>query len=106
MAKYLFYGSYTPEGLKGLIKEGGSSRIEAAKEALGSVGGKLEAFYFAFGEYDFYIIVDLPDNVSTTAISWVGNVSGTFSIKTVVLLTPEEIDEAAKKTVTFRPPGH
>jgi len=106
MAKYLFYGSYTPEGLKGLMKEGGSSRIKAAKEALGGVGGKLEAFYFAFGEYDFYIIVDLPDNVSTASVSWVGNASGTFSIKTVVLLTPEEIDEAAKQTVTFRPPGH
>lgn len=105
MAKYLFYGSYTPEGLRGLMAEGGSSRIEAAKEALASVGGELEAFYFAFGDYDFYIIVNLPDNVSTTAISWAGNVSGTFSIKTVVLLTPEEIDEAVKKSVTFRPPG-
>jgi len=105
MAKYLFYGSYTPEGLRGLMAEGGSSRIEAEKEALASVGGELEAFYFAFGDYDFYIIVNLPDNVSTTAISWAGNVSGTFSIKTVVLLTPEEIDEAVKKSVTFRPPG-
>ena len=105
MAKYLFYGSYTPEGLRGLMAEGGSSRIEAAKEALASVGGELEAFYFAFGDYDFYIIVNLPDNISTTAISWAGNVSGTFSIKTVVLLTPEEIDEAVKKSVTFRSPG-
>jgi len=106
MPKYLFYGSYTPEGLRGLMTEGGSSRVEAAKQALGSVGGTLEAFYFAFGDNDFYIIVDLPDNVSTTAISWVGNVSGTFAIKTVVLLTPEEVDEAVKKSVNFRPPGH
>lgn len=105
MAKYLFYGSYTPEGLRGLMAEGGTSRIEAAKEALGSVGGELEAFYFAFGDYDFYIIVNLPDNVSTTAISWAGNMSGAFSIKTVVLLTPEEVDEAVKKAVTFRAPG-
>jgi uncharacterized protein with GYD domain len=106
MPKYLFYGSYTPEGLRGLLAEGGSKRIEAAKQALSSVGGRLEAFYFAFGDNDFYIIVDLPDNVSTTAISWAGNVSGTFSIKTVVLLTPEEVDEAVKKSVNFRPPGH
>jgi uncharacterized protein with GYD domain len=106
MPKYLFYGSYTPEGLKGLIAEGGSKRIEAAKQALGSVGGTLEAFYFAFGDNDFYIIVDLPDNVSTTAITMAGNVSGTFGIKTVVLLTPEEIDAAVKKSVDFRPPGH
>jgi hypothetical protein len=50
--------------------------------------------------------VDLPDNVSTTAVTMAGNVSGTFSIKTVVLLTPEEIDEAVKKSIDFRPPGH
>jgi uncharacterized protein with GYD domain len=106
MPKYLFYGSYTPEGLRGLIAEGGSKRIEAARQALGSVGGTLEAFYFAFGENDFYIIVDLPDNVSTSAITMAGNLSGTFGIKTVVLLTPEEIDAAVKKSVDFRPPGH
>jgi uncharacterized protein with GYD domain len=106
MPKYLFYGSYTSEGLKGLLVEGGSKRIEAAKQALGSVGGSLEAFYFAFGENDFYIIVDLPDNVSTTAITLAGNLSGTFSIKTVVLLTPEEVDEAVRKSVEYRPPGH
>jgi len=106
MPKYLFHGSYTPEGLRGLLAEGGSGRIEAAKQALKSVGGTLEAFYFAFGDYHFYIIVDLPDNVSTMAISFAGNVSGTFSIKTVVLLTPEEVDEAVKKCVDFRPPGH
>lgn len=105
MPKYLFHGSYTPEGIKGLISEGGSKRVEAAKQALGSVGGSLEAFYFAFGDDDFYIIVDLPDNVSTTAVSFVGNVSGTFSINTVVLLTPEEIDQAVKMSVDFRPPG-
>ena len=106
MPKYLFQGSYTPEGFKGLMEEGGTKRREAAIEALGSVGGKLDAFYFSFGEDDFHIIVDLPDNVSTTAISFVGNVSGTFSIRTTVLLTPEEVDEAVKKSVDFRPPGH
>jgi uncharacterized protein with GYD domain len=105
MPKYLFYGSYTPEGFKGLYDEGGTKRREAAIQALESVGGKLEAFYFSFGDNDFYIIVDLPDNVSTTAVSFVGNVSGSFSIKTVVLLTPEEVDEAIKMSVDFRPPG-
>lgn len=106
MPKYLFHGSYTPEGLKGLLAEGGSKRREAAEQSLKSVGGTLEAFYFSFGENDFYIIVDLPDNVSTTAISLAGNLSGTFSIKTVVLITPEEVDEAVRKSVDFRPPGH
>ncbi len=106
MPKYLFHGAYTPEGFRGLLDEGGSKRREAAEQALKSVGGTLEAFYFSFGDNDFYIIVDLPDNVSTTAVSFVGNVSGSFRIKTIVLLTPEEVDEAIKKSVDFRPPGH
>jgi uncharacterized protein with GYD domain len=105
MPKYLFQGSYTPEGFRGLLEEGGSKRREAAEEALRSVGGTVEAFYFSFGDNDFYIIIDLPDNVSTTAVSFVGNVSGSFSIRTIVLLTPEEVDEAIKKSVDFRPPG-
>lgn len=106
MPKYLFHGSYTQEGYEGLLKEGGAKRREAAEQALGSVGGRLEAFYFAFGEEDFYIIVDLPDNVATTVVSFVGNVSGTFRIKTIPLLTPEEVDQAVKMSVNFRPPGH
>jgi uncharacterized protein with GYD domain len=77
MPKYLFYGSYTPEGFRGLMKAGGSKRTEAARQALGSVGGSLEAFYFSFGEDNFYIIVDLPDNITTTAVTLAGNVSGT-----------------------------
>jgi uncharacterized protein with GYD domain len=105
MARYLFHGSYTPEGYAGLMKEGGSKRIEAARQALGSVGGSLEAFYFSFGEEDFYIIVDLPDNVTATAVTLAGNVSGPFSIKGVPLLTAAELDEAVRMSVDFRPPG-
>lgn len=106
MQKYLFYGSYTPEGYKGLLSEGGSARIDVAKRTLQSVGGSLEAFYYSNGEQDFYIIVNLPDNVSSTAITLAGNVSGTFRIRAVALLTPEEMDEAVKMRVDFRPPGH
>lgn len=106
MPKYLFYGSYTAEGFRGLMEEGGSKRIEAAKRALGSVGGSLEAFYFSFGESHFYILVDLPDNVTTTAVTFAGNVSRTFTINGVALLTAEELDKAIEKSVDFRPPGH
>ena len=104
MQKYLFYGSYTPEGYKGLLNEGGSSRIGAAQQALKCVGGSLEAFYFSNGEQDFYIIVNLPDNVSSTAITLAGNASGTFSIRAVPLLTPEEMDESVKMKIDFHPP--
>ena len=105
MPKYLFYGSYTTEGYQGLMKEGGSSRIEVSKRALGSVGGSLESFYYANGEQDFYIIVNLPDHVVSTAVTLIGNASGTFRIRAVPLLTPQEMDQAIKMKVDFRPPG-
>jgi uncharacterized protein with GYD domain len=105
MQKYLFYGSYTPEGYKGLFSEGGSARISAAKQALQSVGGSLEAFYYSNGEQDFYIIVNLPNKISSTAITLAGNASGTFRIRAVTLLTPEEMDEVVRTKVDFRPPG-
>ena len=105
MAKYLFHGTYTPEGYRGLLAEGGSRRIEAAKKALGSAGGSLEAFYFSNGENDFYIIVNLPDIVSATAVTLAGNVSGTFHIKAVELLTAAEMDAVVAKSIDFRPPG-
>ena len=105
MPKYLFHGSYTEEGLKGLLKEGGSKRREATEQLVKSIGGTLEAYYFAFGDNDFYLIVDAPDNVSATAGSLVANASGAVKVKTVVLLTPEEVDQAVKNTVEYRPPG-
>ncbi len=105
MAKYLYHGSYTKKGLEGLLKEGGSKRREAAEQVFRSLGGKLEAYYFAFGDNDFYVVADLPDNVSSAAASMVVNVSGGITVNTVVLMTPEEVDAAVKKTVDFRPPG-
>ena len=105
MAKYLFHGSYTVEGLKGLIKEGGTGRREATENLAKSLGGKVEAYYFAFGGNDFYVIVDLPDNVSSCAAALMGNATGAIKCQTVVLLTPEEIDKAVKTTADYRPPG-
>jgi len=107
MAKYLVYGSYTLEGIKGLIKEGGSSRKSHFETNVGNLGGKVEAFYYAFGGEDLYSIVDLPDNVSVTAISMAISAGGGFKPTTIALLTPGEIDEAAKKTATvgYHPPG-
>ncbi|MBU0715700.1 MAG: GYD domain-containing protein [Verrucomicrobia bacterium] len=105
MPKYLFHGSYTDKGLKGLLKEGGSKRREATEHVIKSVGGTLKAYYFAFGENDFYLIADVPDNVSASACSLVATATGTCTVKTVVLLTPEEVDQAVKKTVEYRPPG-
>ncbi len=105
MPKYLILGSYSDEGLKGLLKEGGSKRREAAEQAVKGLGGRLEAYYYAFGEHDFVIIADLPSNVDATALSLTANMSGTVKSRVTILITPEEVDQATKKTVKFRPPG-
>lgn len=90
----------------GLLAEGGSKHIEAAKQALTSVGGTLETFYFSFGGEDFYIIVNLPDDVSAMSVTLAGNPSATFRIQGMALLAPEEMDRAVKMSVDFHPPGH
>lgn len=105
MPKYLIQGSYVGEGLKGLLKEGGSSRLEAVETLLKSLGGRLESFYYAFGEDDVLGIAEFPDNASAAAYALTVNASGTIQVRTTVLMTPEEIDQAAKKSVDFRPPG-
>jgi uncharacterized protein with GYD domain len=104
MAKYLFEAKYTADGAKGLMKEGGSKRREAADQAIRSAGGKLESVFFAFGETDVVGIVDFPDYVSAVAMSAAINGSGTTTIKLRPLITVEEVDMAAKMT-QYRPPG-
>jgi len=105
MPKYLFQASYIGEGLKGLLKEGGSKRRETVEQTLKGMGGTLEAFYYAFGEDDVFAILDLPDNVTTAAFALTANASGAVRVKTTVLLTPEEVDQATKKSIDYRPPG-
>lgn len=105
MPKYLIQGSYTLEGVKGLIKDGGSKRRAAAQQAIESVDGKLEAYYFAFGDSDVVAIFDVPENTSMSAVALAIKSAGGFNARTTVLLTPEEIDKATKKTVKYRPPG-
>jgi uncharacterized protein with GYD domain len=106
MPKYMFQAHYTAEGAKAMAKEGGSSRRAAIAKAIESAGGKLEAFYYAFGGVDVLAIADLPDNVTAAAFALAVAQAGVATTKTVVLLTPEEMDKAAKKTVAYRAPGH
>jgi uncharacterized protein with GYD domain len=105
MPKYLFEVKYTPEGMKGLRANGGSARLAASKALVEEVGGTIESFYFAFGGRDAFIIADLPDNVAGAALGLIVGASGGVNSAVTVLLTPEEIDEAAKKQATYRPPG-
>ena len=105
MPKYLFQANYVGEGVKGLLKEGGTSRRAAVEALAKSVGGTVEAFYFAFGETDAYVLVDLPDNASAAAVALTVGASGAATVKTTVLMTAEEVNAAAKKTPTYRAPG-
>ena len=105
MPKFLLEASYTQEGVKGVQSAGGSSRRDAVAQVAESVGGKLESFHFAFGDRDAYVIVDVPDNESAAAVALTVNAAGGATVKTVVLLTPEEVDAAAKRSVDYRPPG-
>ncbi len=105
MAKYLAKFKYTKEGLPGFIKEGGSKRRQVTEDLAKSLGGKLEAYYFAFGEEDGFAILDLPDNVAASAASLVVNSSAAVSVTITVLITPEEADQAVKRTATYRAPG-
>ena len=105
MAKFMLRASYTVDGIKGVLKEGGTSRRTAAQKAVESVGGRLEAFYFAFGEDDAYVIVDVADNATAAALSLTIGASGTVRVRTIALVTPEEIDKAAKASVSYRAPG-
>jgi uncharacterized protein with GYD domain len=97
--------SYTAQGLKGVLEGGGSSRPDAVKRMTESLGGSLEAFYFAFGDTDVYAVIEMPDNVSTAAVAMAINASGSVTVKTTVLLTPEEVDQATQKSVDYAPPG-
>lgn len=107
MPRYLIQGSYSEQGLKGMLKEGGSKRREAAEQLIKGIGGRLEGYYYAFGNDDFVIIADLPGNVDAAALSFVVNASGAVKSRMTTLITPEEADEAANRTksINYRPPG-
>jgi uncharacterized protein with GYD domain len=105
MAKYLVKASYTLAGAQGIQSAGGSSRRDTVAKMAEGLGGKLESFYFAFGETDAYVVLDIPDHQSAAAASIAVNASGGATAEVVVLLTPEDIDAAAKLSVDYQPPG-
>jgi uncharacterized protein with GYD domain len=105
MPKFLVLSNYTATGAKGLLKEGGTRRQTEVEDVCAQLGGKVEAMYYAFGDYDLYTILDFPDTVSMAAVQLAVRSSGAIDNKTVVLLSPEDVDEAARKSVDFRSPG-
>jgi uncharacterized protein with GYD domain len=105
VAKYLIEASYTVDGVQGVLKEGGSGRRAAIEQLITAAGGTVESFYFVFGEDDVIVVVDLPDNATMAAVSLAISAAGGATSSVRVLLTPEEIDAAARKTIQYRAPG-
>lgn len=105
MGKYLVRGNYVGDGVKGLMEEGGTRRREAATAAIESVGGTVECFYYAFGDADVYGICEFPDDASATSFSLLVNSSGAVTLSMTPLMSAEDLDAAAAKTPSFRPPG-
>ena len=105
MPKFLIQATYTSEGTKGLLKEGASGRRTAVDQVVSSLGGKVEAMYFAFGQDDLVMIIDFPDPVSMAAVSLTVKASGALHTRATPLLTVDEIDEASRRQVAFRAPG-
>jgi uncharacterized protein with GYD domain len=105
MAKYLFKANYVGKGVEGLLKEGGTSRRETVTKAISAAGGKLESFYYAFGDTDVLGVIDMPDVASAVALSLVINSTGVVNLNLTPLILAEEVDAASKKKVAFRPPG-
>lgn len=105
MGKYLIRGTYTAEGIRGVLKDGGSARVQAVKQLVEGLGGTIEAFYFAFGEDDFVIIADGTGVPGILAGTMAAGASGTVHTTTTVLISPDDLDAASKMLTTYRPPG-
>ncbi|MEU7768076.1 GYD domain-containing protein [Nocardia sp. NPDC049190] len=105
MPKYLWRVSYSPEGARGLLEQGGSARRAAITEMVESVGGYVDACYFALGADDLFVIGDAPDEMAAAALAVRTAASGAAVSHTVALLTPEQIDEATARNITYRPPS-
>ena len=105
MPKYMVVASYSPEGAAGVLQEGGSGRVAAVTSAVEGLGGTVESFYFGFGDGDAYVTVDVPDATDAAAMALTVGASGRAATKTICLLTPAQVDEAARKSPSYRAPG-
>jgi uncharacterized protein with GYD domain len=105
MPTYLWRASYTTDGVKGLMKDGGTKRRATVKQMIEQAGGKLQAFYFALGEADVFSIAEFPDAATAVAVSAAVNASGVVHLTSTLLVSPEEVDAAMKKTIAYKPPG-
>lgn len=100
MARYLFQGAYTAEGWATLVKKP-QNRMEAVRPVVEKLGGRIESFWLAFGDYDVVVIVEMPDNVSAAALSISFAAGGALkAARTTPLLSVEEGIKALKMAGT------
>ena len=107
MARYMVQFSYSSEAVSDLIKNP-QDRAATVRAMIEGWGGRLESFYFTFGDYDGVAIVEAPDNVTMAAVSMAVTSSGAFNtFKTTVLISMDDAMEAMRKagTLGYRPPG-
>jgi uncharacterized protein with GYD domain len=105
MPRFMIIASYAPEGARGLMAAGGSARKTAVEKAVSGLGGRVETFDFAFGSDDVYTIVDMPDQESVAALALSVGGTGAVNLRTVVLMTPAQLDRAAHLHPDYTPPG-
>ena len=105
MAHYMFRAHYTQTGIQGLLKEGAASRVKTLTEVVANVGGRAESMYWAFGDEDFVMIAELPNNAAAAALATRVSATGTSGVSTTVLLTADEVDAARAIDVLYRAPG-
>ncbi len=105
MARYLFRAKYTQAGVTGLLKEGGTSRREALRQTIEGMGGNLQDLFYAFGDWDLFLITELPDDEAATAVSLNISAAGALEVSVTVIVTPETVDAAVSKSVPYRAPG-
>jgi uncharacterized protein with GYD domain len=109
MAKYAVLGGYTADAWSKMIDSPGD-RTAAVKKVAEALGGKLEAFYWSFGDDDYLGIFDVPDDVSAAAFSVAVGSSGTLrNLRTIKLITLEEgrkvLEKAKAAKAAYSPPG-
>ncbi len=105
MSKYLIKANYNPEGAAGLAAKGGTARRDIVGKMVADAGGTMDCFYYAWGDVDAYLIVDMPSDEAMAGIALSVNKSGATTISTTPLLTPEQIDTAASSAPGYTPPG-
>jgi uncharacterized protein with GYD domain len=103
--KFLIRAKYTSSGVNALLQKGGTVRKEAVSKMITDAGGKLESFYYTLNTDEAYVTCELPDEITAAALALNIDATGKVDIEMILLLTPEQLDEAAHKTVHYKAPG-